>query len=891
MRQHSARSLYQKFSKRLGGAIAHFYEGRCYQELGKRKEALAAYSDLIADLSSDDTAFRLLKTQAVKQAQQLWLEDQDFKSAADTAAWAKSARGAELQDPDWLAIKLSAATGLNGLIATSKRDARFAGYLHDARELASDVLKSKNSKLQAQARDLLAHLDRGGEPAQPASTTSPRSLPIPRTASRREVMQLVADTKTTQAATISAAAGPGDSKAAAEQASFDELYDKASGITEDVKAAQTELDFAHHDETPDKKRIAEIESDLKAKRDEAMAACQQAIALPSAAINIDKLNQLRYWLCWFHYAKGNYYDAAVLGEFLTRKYPKSAGALPGAQVALASLDAIHRQPKQNDGDGSAFAAIQLESLANYMMQRWPNAPEAAAALDALVRSAIDQGDYEKAQKIIEQTPADSPARASGEAKLGQALWVKYLRTMQQARTQKTAAAEKGTAGGTTVDGSKSNGDDAQVKRNLDVMLKQAEKALQLGVDGLRKQEGVDERAVLAALSLAQLEVNSGHADKAVALLEDLKIGPLTLLKAKVPAAEVEGVPAEIYKTAMRAYVSIEPQQLDSATAAMNALEKLYANDPDGAARLTQILVGVAYDLEQQLDELNREGDTDKTESTIRAFEKFLNRIAEREQALDYRTLNWIASTYESLANGATPGAAGQTNGSTNDISHKAQKLSPDAKKYLQQAVRAYEAILARAKEHPDEVTTDKLPPIKRRLAIDYRSLGDYEKSIAMFIDVLKDKPTLLPVQIEAAYTYQMRGENESPDYFVGAMFGGKGPAESIWGWNQIAQKTARDEHFRDVFHEARYNMTLCRVEFAATQKNAADKQKLLKLAKDTIRKTKEYEGTMGGAKWKPQYEKELRDIQKQLGEPVVGLIEFDQEKAERSATQAVSDKK
>ncbi len=120
----------------------------------------------------------------------------------------------------------------------------------------------------------------------------------------------------------------------------------------------------------------------------------------------------------------------------------------------------------------------------------------------------------------------------------------------------------------------------------------------------------------------------------------------------------------------------------------------------------------------------------------------------------------------------------------------------------------------------------------------------------------------------------MRGENANADYFVGAMFGGKGPAESIWGWNQIAQKTARDERFRDVFHEARYNMAVCRVEFGATQKNAADKQKLLNLAKETIRKTKEYEATMGGAKWKPMYEKELRDIQKQLGEPVVGLIEF-----------------
>ncbi len=67
-----------------------------------------------------------------------------------------------------LAIKLSAATGLNGLVGNSKRDAHSAGYLRDARELASDVLKSKNGMLQSQARDLLTQLDHGGELAQAA---------------------------------------------------------------------------------------------------------------------------------------------------------------------------------------------------------------------------------------------------------------------------------------------------------------------------------------------------------------------------------------------------------------------------------------------------------------------------------------------------------------------------------------------------------------------------------------------------------------------------------------------------------------------------------------------------------------------------------------------------
>jgi len=189
------------------------------------------------------------------------------------------------------------------------------------------------------------------------------------------------------------------------------------------------------------------------------------------------------------------------------------------------------------------------------------------------------------------------------------------------------------------------------------------------------------------------------------------------------------------------------------------------------------------------------------------------------------------------------------------------------------------------------VPVDKLPAIKHHLALDYRSLGDYEKAIAMFIDVLKEKPTLLPVQIEAAYTYQMRGENENPDYFVGAMLGGRGPAEIIWGWNQIAQKTARDERFRDRFHESRYNMALCRVEFAGTRNTPEEKRKLLELAKGTIRETNRYEGTMGGAKWKPQYEKLLREIQKDLGEPVVGLLVFEQQEAEQGAASQGGEKK
>ncbi|HTQ40074.1 MAG TPA: hypothetical protein VMJ32_13700 [Pirellulales bacterium] len=867
-------SLYQKYPKRLGGGVAHFYEGRANEELGEQKLALAAYCDLIDGLSDSDATVRLLKTQAVLRAQRLWLQDQNYDALVDkTLSWAKSAHGSELQDPDWLAVKLSAATALQKLAAAlPKNDPKAVGYAHDARGLITEVIDSKNSNLQSAAQDLLAQLS-GNHEANPSPRQSLSRQASSRTSAgstSHEALQLAADTKAP--ATADSAATDSD----AEITSFDAAYDKATDATEEVKSTQVELDFAHQEAQPDAKHIAELEATLKTQRDEAFKLCQLAISLANAATNIEKVNQVRYWLCWFHYAKENYYDAAVLGEFLARKYPNSASALPGAQVALASLDALYRQRKQAGNDNLTFETNHLFDLANYVIGRWPDDSEAATALEMLVSIAIDAGDYDKAKAIIGRAPDGSAARFSGEANLGQALWVKYLRGMQQRREQKAAAATTATATSPT--------DDPQANRNLDALLQQAQQELEFGVGGLRKLEVVDERAILPALSLAQLYLNAGDANKAATILEDPKIGPLTLLKQKHPATQPENIAAEIYKTALLAYVATTPQQLDNAVASMDALEALYVHDPDGPARSMQTLVDIAFNLEQKLDDLNSRGETEKADATIKAFEKLLSKISQRQDAADYRTLNWIAATYETLANGATPGNPTDSNGLPGTEKAPAQpvKYSPDAQNNLQQAVKAYEAILAKSKDHAEFMPAEKLPAIQRRLALDYRGLGNYEKSIALFADVLKDKPSILPVQMEAAYTYQWGGKS-NPDFYVAAILGGRGPSESVWGWNKISQKTARDERFRDAFDEARYNMALCRVEFAATRTSPDEKRKLLELAKGTIRETQRYESTLGGLKWKPQYEKLLREIQKNLDEPVVGLLEFEPKETDAPA--------
>ena len=749
----------------------------------------------------------------------------------------------------------------------SKNDPKAASYSRDARSLATEVVNSQNIHFQGPAQELLTQVGHNSDIAAPRQVLSPRSSPshAATAAAPHETLQLAADTRQTTGAAPAAADSDN-----ANITSFDQAYDKASDATEDVKSIQVELDFSRQETPPDAKHIAELEATQKTKCEEAFKLCQLAVSLANSATNIEKLNQVRYWLCWFQYAKGNYYDAALLGEFLSRKYPKSASALPGAQVALASFDALYRERKQAGSSDLSFETNHLVDLANYVIGRWPDDAEAATALQMLMAFSMEAGDYDKAQAIINKAPPDSLARLEGEAKLGQALWVKYLRTAQQLREQKAAA-----AGGSAETTPAPN--DPQAQHKQDALLKQAQVALQQGIDGLRKQESLDEGVVLPALSLAQLHLNAGNADKALTLLEDTKIGPLTLLKNKTPATQSENVAAEIYKTAVHAYIAAVPQQLDNAMSAMDALDKLYAHDPDGAARSMQTLVDIAFGLEQKLDDLNNHGETEKAQATVQAFEKFLNKISQRQATADYKTLNWIAATYESLAKGLNPGGSTDANhasgAETNSVG--TAKLSPEAQENLQQAVKAYEAIVSKAKDNADFMPADKLPAIQRRLALDYRSLGQYDQSIALFAALLKDKPNLLPVQVEAAYTYQWGGKNGNPDFYVAAIVGGRGPSASIWGWNKIGQNTSRNEHFRDSFHEARYNMALCRVEFSAMRTKDDEKRKLLELAKDTIRDTKRFEATMGGTKWKPLYEKLLREIQKDLDEPVIGLQEFE----------------
>jgi hypothetical protein len=135
---------------------------------------------------------------------------------------------------------------------------------------------------------------------------------------------------------------------------------------------------------------------------------------------------------------------------------------------------------------------------------------------------------------------------------------------------------------------------------------------------------------------------------------------------------------------------------------------------------------------------------------------------------------------------------------------------------------------------------------------------------------------MLPVQIEAARTYQDWASFGKPDLYQSAMFGARPDKTKlnknvIWGWGEIGNRTAGDARFKDQFNEARFNLALSRYNFALSHKDAAKKTEVLKRASQDISVTIGLYGSSTDDKWRTQYDTLLKNVQKGLGERPVGL--------------------
>jgi len=806
-----AAGMYDKINKdhrkRLAGQYARMYQGRCNLKMGKHKDALSYFEEVLEQ--PDEDAFRPLKTKTFLSAVECWENSKPPLYAAGVEKmdkWIDGARPNEEKTESWLKLRLELARFQYELAQQLKkkdpRDAQAKNLLGDARKNAQFVSRAPGDLKRASEDFIREKL--GIERPSATEDLAPKTFADAMQAGRESLDSM-------QTANLVLKTVPGRIAKETDEAVKTQLQEQLDAAQEIVKTA-----------VPDAKRYYRL-----------------ALRLVDDETDVRDVNIVRYFLCFLSYSTEDYYEAGLVGEFVARRYPDSAGARQSAKIAMAAYLKLYTESEDEDKE---FEKDRIVGIANYITQQWSDQPEAVEALNTLIPFMIQAGDLDMAEKYLNDIPEDSPKRGDAEIKTGQAMWSAYLKGMQELR--KWERGDEPTPEGVDVDAK---------KKTLDELKGRAQTILAAGVQRMQAAGGITESSVTATLSLAQIYDDTEQVDKAVTLLEDKQIGPLALVKADHEATKREGFNAEVYKTSLRAYISSLAGAADGdaviakATEVMDAMKAAIPQD-----KLIDMYVSLARDLEEQIKLASPEA----KKPLSKGFEEFLLRL--RADSKELSVLSWVAATFSSLGKGFDTGVP----------------MSAEAKRYYEEAARTYEAILENIKEfgNPDIPTQ-----IKLQLPTTKRKLNSFTAARDLYKEILTEKNMTLDVQVEAAKLYQDWAAFPKKEALYKKAISGAEPDPEgkniIWGWGRMFQITARYKQFRNVFHEARYNLATCYLNMGKTAKGD-EKTKLQEKAKKAILQTQQLYGKgPEWIAWRPRYDALMKDIQRALGERANGLPE------------------
>ncbi|HEX5105661.1 MAG TPA: hypothetical protein VFV87_17700, partial [Pirellulaceae bacterium] len=796
-------------------------------KLGKPMEASAIFNELLANPDSPE-AFRTLKVKVMALALEAWNPQGLYLEIIDKGGkLVDSARPTEDKTDEIMGMRLDVARASKAyseeLAKKNPRDPQIKQLMTNGRKLVTYVTRFPGA-YQDEARRLLPEFA-GGDAESLGNRKEPKNFLEARTAAKEAIDAM-------QAANLLIKTLPG----------------RIATLKDPAEKAELQ------------KQLEEAQTQVKTAQDDALFYCRLSNKFVAPDTDANEVNLIRYLMCYLLYAKEDFNEAVILGEFLARRYPDSQGARPGAKIAMASYLKLYTENETDDKD---YETRKIISIADYIVKKWPDQPEAAEALNTLIPFMIREKKLQEAQDYLAQIPAESPHRGNAELKTGQALWASYLENSQQIRDWENdpTLMPEGT-------------DLAARKAELEPLKTKAKQTLVDGVGRMQAAGDVSNVMATAVLSLVQIYVDTNEAVKAIKLMEDPKIGVLTLVQNNDPSVGAPGFADETYKTALRAYISaLASKEGDAADAVkkaegiMDLLEQQMNATPQGQAKLIAIYVSLARDLQRQMEIAEPE----VKKGLGQGFEAFLKQVA--SGATELNVLNWVAETYRGMGE------------SFGNLRNQPKDVQDTARQYYGQAVATYQKILDMDKKDANFLSDAMATQLQLQTAKTKRSTGDYVGAMDLFESILKANSMLLPVQIEAARTYQDWGSfKDSQDNYMRAIVGGRPDKNNpdpkkknknvIWGWGEIARltaPTAASSQFKDQFHEARFNLALCRYNYAVAQQDADKKKLNFQRAKTDIALIAGFYPDLGGEKWKAQYDALLKRIQSALQERPLGL--------------------
>ena len=772
-------AIYKKYRSRLAGLYARMYQGRCNHRLGKTKDALGFYGELL-DQPSQPESFWNLKTKTLRLAMESWLAPQErkyFEAIKQASEWLDAAPRNTERNPDMLAIRLSLARAYQMQAeAYQRRDPKDSKTINvsldRARKLAAFVA-SEPGELQLEAQDLLVNL--GGRERVDAET-APATFTAAQQAGKKALDEI----------------GPASEK-------VDHLQSRLRSAPDEEKAGiQKELQVA--------------KQQAVAWQDEAMNSYRLAMQLANRNTPPSELNLVRYFVCYLYYLQKDYYKAALVGDFVAKRFPQSAGAKQCAKISLACYLQLLETASPA---ASEFEVNRVSAATQLISDSWPNTPEAVESISTVIPVMVNAGELAVARELTLKLPEDSPQRGIADFVTGQALWGTFLRRQQTVEQ-----------------------DAPQEESDPELLSKQALELLSDGYQRLAKNPSVDVSTATAMLSLAQALLAEGSAAEALEVLEHEKAGPLVLVDLDHEAVSNPIFLQETLRTALQAYVgsmgSDPENKMQKAKEVMNALRDAVGSDSIGKQRMLAIYVNLAKNVEMQMTSAAPQ----TKQEMSKVFESFLDKLSSGSS--DVGVLNWVAETFASL------GAGFDTDPTM---------LNDHARGYYQRSIDAFGNLLSGS-----DLQTAVATQIKARMADVKAQMRDYEGALSDFQDLLAQSPNAVNLQVETARLLQRWG-SVNPSRYSDAITGIRSREKGgVWGWGKIANATMPHQQFRETFFEARYQLAACQVGIAES-KQGSEKGVQLAAAERTLATTMKLYPNLGGARWKEKYDAMLKQIQ------------------------------
>jgi hypothetical protein len=590
----------------------------------------------------------------------------------------------------------------------------------------------------------------------------------------------------------------------------------------------------------------------------------------SAKESQKQINEARYLLSYVYLLQRKNYEAAILGEYVGRRFQKQNPqlALDASYVALAAYQQEYAATPKIQRD---VEMDRMQRLGALIIETWPETEKANDSRILLGNVYRDRDQPVQAARFFSGVSSASERFVEAQLYAGQAYWAAYIDAAPLDAAQWDAFLKK--AGLT---------DGAQPSPNKDAMLNQwrdaAEKFFRAGISQQEQlfagsPSGTNDLddLIAAKVSLGFILVGKGEYPGVVSLLTGKPSDPkgvensYPVLKAVAvkdeksrPDSGITGrrFASSVYQLLLRAYVGT--QQITEALSVMESLEKI-AGGTD-SENVTAVYVQLGQELQKEIERLKGLNQQKRLAEVRSSFDQFLGKLFDRKEKMPYNHLIWIAETYYGLGRGM-----GQDNKTV-------------AETYFKQAAESYQAILNRDQQDGNFVDDSREKGVTLRLAHCRRHQGDFEIALNMIQNLLAENANFLQAQFEAAYILQdwgSSGQGDSHKKLFDAIQGQRNDDEGgIWGWGYIAIRLKREVHsgrlspekqaeYGEKYMEARYNVSESRRRYGLAQSSSEKKSQALKSAKQEIDTLVALNSNVSND-WKNKFDGLYREIQKDM---------------------------